>query len=210
MKKIDLNTWKRKVHFQFFKNFDEPFHSLTAEVEVTKAFRFCKIAKINFFDFYLHACLKAVNDLEAFRYRISKGEVFLLETIHVSATLPKPDGTFRFSYVDFDADFSVFRKNISAEKKRILAQDDLFPPKNDDAVIHFSALPWVQFTALSHARDYSIKDSVPKISVGKINETNNLLKMPVSVTVHHGLADGKDVGEFLEKFQFYLEELGAR
>lgn len=207
MKKIDINTWKRKVHFQFFRNFDEPFHSLTAEVDVTKAFLFCKSAKINFFDFYLHACLKAVNDLEAFRYRIFNGEVFLFDTINISATLPKPDGTFRFSYVDFDADFSIFQKNIAEEKKRILNQEDLFPSKNDEAVIHFSAIPWVRFTSLSHARDYSIKDSVPKISVGKVCENGGLLKMPVSVTVHHGLADGKDIGDFLERFQFYLDEV---
>lgn len=208
MKKIDIDTWKRKVHFQFFKNFDEPFHSLTAEVDATNAFHYCKSAGVSFFDFYLHACLKAANDLEAFRYRVSKGEVFLVDTINVSATMPRPDGTFRFSYVDFDADFSVFQKNMAEEKKRILSQEDLFPPKNDDAVIHFSAIPWVNFTALSHARDYSIKDSVPKISVGKTCETNGLLKMPVSVTVHHGLADGKDIGEFLERFQFYLDEAG--
>jgi chloramphenicol O-acetyltransferase type A len=30
-------------------------------------------------------------------------------------------------------------------------------------VIHFSAIPWLDFTSLSHARSYTFPDSCPKI-----------------------------------------------
>ncbi|MDT8413843.1 MAG: CatA-like O-acetyltransferase [Flavobacteriaceae bacterium] len=205
MKKIDLDNWKRKVHFQFFKNFDEPFHSLTFTVDVTHALQHAKKKNISFFNFYTHACLRAVNALEGFKYRIKNNEVYLCEQVNISATLPKGDGTFRFSYVEFHTDFKKFNKRMQAEKLRIQTQETLFPPRNDDAVIHFSALPWVSFTALTHARDFSIRDSVPKISVGGLCEANGKTLMPVSVTVHHALADGNDIGLFKAAFEQFLQ-----
>lgn len=206
MKKIDINTWKRAVHFHFFKNFDEPFHSLTFKVDATRAFQNAKSAKKSFFNFYVHSCLRAVNQLDGFKYRIKNGEVYLCEQVNVSATMPKGDGTFRFSYVEYHPDAKVFYQNMEAEKERIKHQEALFPDRNDDEVIHFSALPWIHFTALTHARDYSIRDSVPKISVGGLVEENDRMLLPVSVTIHHALADGYDIGLFKDAFQDFLNE----
>jgi len=72
-------------------------------------------------------------------------------------------------------------------------------------VIHYSSIPWIKFTALTHARHNAREDSVPKISFGQYREKNDKLLMPVSVTVHHGLMDGYHVGQFLTKFQELLE-----
>lgn len=206
MKKIDLTHWKRAVHFRFFKNFDEPFHSLTFQVEVSRALQITKSQNFSFFNFYVHACLKAVNTIEGFKYRIKNGQVYLCELVNVSAALPKGDGTFRFSYVEFHPDFKKFDKRMEAEKERIKQQETLFPDRKDDEVIHFSALPWVHFTSLTHARDFSIRDSVPKISVGAAEAHSEKWFMPVSVTVHHGLADGHDIGLFKTAFQDFLNQ----
>ena len=68
-------------------------------------------------------------------------------------------------------------------------------------VIHFSALPWVRFTGLSHARSFTHPDSCPKVSVGQTYAEGAATLMPVSVNIHHGLADGYHVGLFLAAFQ---------
>jgi chloramphenicol O-acetyltransferase type A len=65
-------------------------------------------------------------------------------------------------------------------------------------------LPWLNFTSLSHARAFSFKDCIPKISFGKMTEQNGVKTMPVSIHVHHAIADGSDVGLFVEKFQEIL------
>jgi chloramphenicol O-acetyltransferase type A len=39
--------------------------------------------------------------------------------------------------------------------------------------IHFSAIPWLNFTSLSHARSYTFPDSSPKISFGKMTISEN-------------------------------------
>ena len=68
-------------------------------------------------------------------------------------------------------------------------------------LIHFSALPWVRFTGFTHARSFSHPDSCPKISVGQTYAEGGATLMPVSINVHHGLADGYHVGQFLAAFQ---------
>ena len=80
----------------------------------------------------------------------------------------------------------------------------LVPAISGENVIHFSAIPWVDFTSLSHARSFSFRDSMPKISFGKVTEKEGVKSMPVSIHVHHGLMDGYHVGQFVDKFQELL------
>jgi chloramphenicol O-acetyltransferase type A len=74
------------------------------------------------------------------------------------------------------------------------------------ALIQCSALPWFAFTSFSHARNYSTGDSVPKICFGRIFNEGKKKKMPVSVHVHHALADGYHVGKYFEEFQNLLNK----
>ena len=39
---INLDTWKRKSHFEFFSAMDEPFYGLTVEMDVTYAYKKAK------------------------------------------------------------------------------------------------------------------------------------------------------------------------
>ena len=62
----------------------------------------------------------------------------------------------------------------------------------------FSAVPWVNFTSVSHARNFAFRESCPKITFGKLSQNK---KMPVSIHAHHALVDGIHVGEFIKEFQ---------
>ncbi|MES1244892.1 MAG: CatA-like O-acetyltransferase [Acidobacteriota bacterium] len=68
-------------------------------------------------------------------------------------------------------------------------------------LLHCSALPWVSFTSISHARNWGREDSVPKLAFGKVFEQDGRRLMPVSVEVHHALLDGLHVGRYLESLQ---------
>ncbi len=48
---------------------------------------------------------------------------------------------------------------------------------------------------------FYFKDSAPKISFGKMTETNGEKSMPVSIHVHHALVDGVDVGRYIDCYQ---------
>ncbi len=197
----DLTTWPRREHFEFFRQFTEPFFGITVRMECTEAFRHCKAEGSSFFLRYLHDCLYAVNATEPFRYRVEGERVRVYERIHASATIPREDGTFDFSYIPYAADSDIFLRGARAEIERIQRTTGLNVGVAGADVIHFSAVPWLDFTQNSHARNHAFLDSCPKITVGKVTERDGRLGMPVSIHGHHGLMDGRDVATFVDRFQ---------
>lgn len=206
MKKIlALESWNRKEHFEFFSQFEEPFFGLVTKIDCTKAYQFCKETGHSFFIYYLHKILKAVNEVENFRYRIEDNRVVIYNQVDASATITRADHTFGFSYIEFAQEFSTFNQIAKTEIQRIQETTGLFTRQFDmENLIHFSAIPWVDFSHLSHARSFTFPDSCPKISVGKMIEENGQGNFSVSVHAHHGLMDGYHVGLFFEKLQSYL------
>ncbi|MDG2074439.1 MAG: CatA-like O-acetyltransferase, partial [Polaribacter sp.] len=162
---------------------------------------------IPFFVFYLHACMKAINAIENFKYRITEDErIIIYEVIHASATIMREDKTFGFSFIYFSEDLNQFYQNFKKEKERIFNSTDLFPPINSDDCVYCSALPWVNFTGHKEPKN-SESDSITRLAFGKFIKKENTLKMPVSITVNHALIDGYHVSLFFEVFQKSLDSI---
>lgn len=202
--KINLETWNRKEHFLFFKQMEEPFYGITTTIDCTKGYNESKQLGISFFTYYLHKTLLAVNAVENFRLRICNEEVFLFDSISASATVMRADQTFGFSLMEFTENMQDFTTIVSTEIDRIQTTTGIITTEYPENLIHFSALPWIDFTSLSHARSFTWPDSCPKISFGKMTDENGKKTIPVSVHVHHGLVDGYHVGLFLDKLQELL------
>jgi chloramphenicol O-acetyltransferase type A len=199
--KLDLNTWNRKEHFLFFKQMEEPFYGITTSIDCTKAYAKAKELGVSFFSYYLHKTLSAVNAIENFRYRIIEDEVYVFDVIDASATVMREDTTFGFSYMPYAENPIDFAHIVQTEIERIQTTTGVFTREYPENLIHFSALPWINFSSLSHARSFSWPDSCPKISYGKLLDENGTKSMPISVHVHHGLVDGYHVGLFLDTLQ---------
>ena len=203
-----MNSWKRKEHFQFFSGFDEPFFGIVAEIDCTRAIEHASVNRYSFFASYLHKSLLAANLTEEFRYRIENNEVVVYDEINASPTIGRSDDTFSFSFVRFDKNFQAFSSPLSAEITRIQATSGLgLNNEHRNDVIHYSSIPWIRFTGITHARHFKAVDSIPKISFGKAVSLNGKVTMPVSVNVHHGLMDGLQVSRFLDLFQDLMNNL---
>ncbi len=205
---LDLKNWNRKEHFEFFNSMEEPFFGMTFKIDCSKAFLEAKAKNISFFAVYLHKILLAVNAIEPFRYRIIEKDIFVFDKINASATIGRPDKTFGFSQIEFDPNFDIFSNNLAAEIARIQTTTGLFTRAFDQSnLIHFSAVPWVNFTSVSHARSFKLADSCPKINVGKMTVSKKgIHKIAISVHVHHGLMDAISVGEFAYLLQKLMNE----
>lgn len=198
---FDLENWARKDHFNFFNRFEEPFFGVVVDIDCTIAYNKCKKEGIGFFLYYLHQALASANAIENFRLRIEENQIYLYDQVNASAVINRPDGTFGFSYIDYSSDFEEFQSITKKEIERIQNSTGLVPAGSGDNVIHISAMPWLKFTSLSHARSFSFKDSCPKFSFGKMTEVNGKKSMPISIHVNHALADGYHVSLFVDEFQ---------
>ena len=201
---LDISNWNRKEHFEFFSKFEEPFFGLTVDLDFTNAYDKCKKEDISFFLYYLYLSSRTVNAIENFKYRILGEKVFIYDKINASATISRSDKTFGFSHILHDDDLSKFLANAQKEADRIRSGHGLMLEEIREDEVHYSAIPWVKFTSISHSRSFSNKDSCPKISYGKLTTINSRKIMPVSIHVHHALMDGYHIGLFVEKFQELL------
>lgn len=203
MKLLNIDHWNRKEHFHFFNQFDDPYFSVTVDFDVTKLYAHAKTHNLSFFTLYLHACMKAINSVDNFKYRLrDEGHnVVIHEVIHASATILRDDNTFGFSFIHYHDDFKRFNRNFEAEKDRILNSKNLFPVQSTDDCIYCSAMQWFNFSAQKEPVFGSKKESVPKLAFGKFVQKNNKLQMPVAIAVNHALVDGYHVGLFADAFQ---------
>ncbi len=204
--KLDLDTWNRKEHFGFFKNFGEPFYHLNMNIKCTEGLKKTIICGNSIFGWYLFNAMKAANQVKEFRYRIEGEDVFEYDVVHASPTIGREDGTFGFAQMDFVDDFYLFQLKLKTEIERVRKLSGLFTAPERIDVIHYTALPWFSFTGLSHPRNFGDGDSIPKISFGKIFEENSNSFLPLSVQVHHGLIDGYHVARFVKVFTQFLNE----
>ncbi|SER51846.1 chloramphenicol acetyltransferase [Pedobacter rhizosphaerae] len=205
-RKIDINTWVRKDHFNFFNTFEEPFFGVTVDVDCTATYQQAKTAGVSFFLLYLHKSLAAANQIENFSYRIIDGEVWQYKQVNAATTVNRPDGTFGFGYLDFLPDFGKFNKKAQEEIQKVKQSTGLIPSQAGDNVIHYSALPWLNFKSLSHARRFSIHDSCPKISFGQLREEAGRKIMTISIHVNHALVDGYHVSQYVAAYQDLLSQ----
>ncbi len=180
---------------------EEPFFGITISIDCTKAYAKAKELNVSFFTYYLHKTLLAVNTIEPFRYRIIDDEVYIFDTIDASATILREDKTFGFSLMEYAESLTDFAEITKKEIARIQVTPGLITRDFAINLIHFSALPWINFTSYSHARSFTFPDSCPKISFGKMMEENGKKTMAMAVHVHHALLDGYHIGEFVALFQ---------
>ncbi len=207
MKYIDINNWKRKEHFDFFKNFDEPFWGIVADIDCSIAYNFCKENNISFFAYYLHKSLEAINSVEEFRYRIVDDKIAIYDTIHAAATIGREDGTFAFTLIRYIPNFKVFLKHLEYEIQKVKESKGLYmyEDKTRKDVIYYSSTPWLKFTGLTHARNYNTSESTPLITFGKSSLEKGKRTMPVALNAHHALADGLHASKYYDKFQELMD-----
>ena len=203
---IDIETWYRKDQFEFFSQFDEPFFGITARIDCSTAHSISRERGHSFFLYYLHKSLVAANSVELFRYRILGNQIYSYDVVNASPTINRDDGSFGFSYMEYSKNFQTFQSSARKEIEKVRSGKGLKAAVTGENVIHYSSIPWIDFTSLSHARHFGFPDSCPKISFGKMTEEKGSKSMPVSVHVHHGLMDGFHVGQFLDAFQDLMNE----
>ena len=198
--RIDLDTWERRALFELFNAYSEPYHGVCLRVDCTETFDCAKDRRMSVFLSLLHRSLLAANKTENFKLRVVDGAVWAYETIHGGSAVGRPDGTIGFAHYAYKPQLMEFVREASIEMERVRGRSDL-ERYDGQNIIRYSVLPWFDFTSLSHARDFVGRDSAPKITFGKITEAGGRRTMPVSIHVHHGLADGSHVAEFVEHLE---------
>jgi chloramphenicol O-acetyltransferase type A len=201
---LDLESWPRRQTFEYYRAYDKPYFNLCTALEAGPLVELVRSEPdVSFFLAYLYLSLRAANESEPFRYRLSEGRVLVHERIHAGTTILLDDESFGFAHFDYTEDFARFQAAAREAMAQVRAHKGFNPQNHRTDLIHYSILPWVSFTSFSHARNWGEEDSIPKIVFGKATERKGEWLLPVSVEVHHALMDGLHLGRYLETLQSY-------
>lgn len=214
---IDTDNWVRSGNYAFFRDFVNPWYSVATEIDCTEARAAAKASGRSFFLCYLHALLRAVHDIEEFRYRTdAAGRVVLHDRVDVITPVAVPGGTFYTVRIPYEPDFERFYeqaydlvKNIPADGDPYLTERQL-AEQGDYDVILLSATPNLFFTSVTYTqRAAGQATEYPLMNIGRAVEREGRLKMPFSLFVNHAFVDGAHIAGLVEKFEAYLKSTAS-
>ncbi len=208
MKFVDLENWNRKATYELFKDYENPFFNITANLDVTDLYRFCKENNLSFSIANLFYSLQTANEIKEFRFRLVDQKLVEFETIHATQTILNDDETFSFCYFENKPDVFEFNENGKAmvEKYKKLETFDVESHRVD--LLYYSVIPWVSFTSFKNAMRLDSRQTIPRMVFGKMFEDAGRKKLPHSVEIHHAIADGLHVGKYFVSLQEKLLDFG--
>ncbi len=205
MKTINLDGWPRRDHYLLFKEFEYPYFSLCADIDITNFLPLIKTKEISFTAAIMYLVGRVANGIPEFRQRIRDEGPIEHEVVHPSATILSKDDLFTFCTAIYQENFLAFAAETQQEILRIKTEPSLEEKIKDDSMLFMTSIPWVSFTGFMHPVKLSPADSVPRFAWGKFREEGQKTVMPLSVQGHHALMDGLHAGLFYEEFQRLLD-----
>ena len=204
---IDMDTYPRRAHFDYFRTLAYPYVGVTANVDVTELVRLCKGKGVSFYLTFMHAAALAADGVPEFRQRIRDGGIVEYDECPTSHTEPLPDGTYCYCTLHHHMPFGEYI--AQAEEARRLCREKASIEEDEDveSMYFISALPWLHYTALIQPVAGG-DESNPRITWGKYEaDAIGRLMLPVTVLLHHALADGLHLGLFFQGLEKELQAL---
>jgi len=204
MRHIDMETWPRREHFQFFRDWDYPHFNMCANVDVTSFYPAVKRRSASFTVAVAYVLARTANEIPEFRHRIRSGEAIEHEVVHPATTILGDEDMFGFCTMYYDEDFDLFAVRAAEQVAHAKEHPTLTGEQGQDDLLYMSPIPWVSFTSCMHPLQLHPADSIPRFVWGKFFVEGESLKMPLSVQGHHALMDGLHIGRFFALVQDYL------
>ena len=205
---IDMSREPRSGQFAYVSALADPWAGATVMVDITDFLSAIREKGLPFFLSFLFAVTRAGNAVPELRRRLlPDGTVVEYDLCQPSYTAMKPDGAY--VYVDVDggiADIRAFcaqgkANQATAIEKGVLAE-------GGDVLDHFfiSSVPWLPYVQIKLPGGMP-GDSHPRISWGQYREENGRVRIPVTLYVHHALADGLHISRFFENLRRELDAI---
>ena len=209
MKKIDVNSWKGKKHYEWFKKYPAHYYGVTSRLDITKLVNLSKEKKYLFFICMRYFVVKGLNEVEEMRMRIIDDEPFIFDICHPAYAVMTESGVYdnceNDYYDDFEKFYSVTKESISTCKKAFNEEKSYNDLTRFDQFF-ITCLPWIDFTSLTHPMINDALKSIPRVCFGKYVLENGKYMIALNIQVTHALVDGYPLSQAFLRIQKLLDE----
>ena len=204
-KLLDMNSYPRRAHFDYFRAMTDPYAGVTVNVDVTELVTECKQKNRSFFLAFLHIVALAANDVPELRQRICGDGIVeypVCDTSHIE--LPA-SGAYCYCTVHHqNLTWEEYFTQAKIQQKKAVEDPSIEEDDDVDSLLFISCVRWLNYVQLK--QPVPKEGSNPRITWGKYEKDyRGRLMMPVSLFVHHSLVDGVHLGAFYSRLDELLQ-----
>lgn len=206
---LDMDSYKRKGHFEYFRTLAYPYMGATVNVDITRLIPRIKAEKLPFFLTLCYCVARAANRVPELRQRIIGDRIAEFESCETSHTVALDDGTYCYCSLECVGAFGEFLPYaVEAQERAKTVQNTVDSAEEESGLIFLSTLPWFSYTAIVQPVPIPA-DSNPRITWGRYFEQDEKTLLPVTVLCNHALVDGLHLAQFFELLSEQINELAA-
>lgn len=204
---IDMQSYQRKSHFEYFCGLAYPYVGITVNVDITRFIQSIKANKLPSFLSLCYCVSQAANQIPEFKQRIVENQIIEYDSCRTSHTVALDDGTYCYCDLDSNRSFKDYIGYATVEQEKAkqlpsICEDEL---ESLDKIF-ISTLPWISYTALINPVPLPA-DSHPRITWGKYFTENGKILLPLSVLCHHALVDGLHIARFYDSLRQQMNQI---
>lgn len=204
---IDMDTYPRRAHFDYFRSLQNPMLGITVQVDVTRLRAFCRREGCSFFLAFLRVAALAADDVPQLRQRIRDGGIVEYDACGTSHVELREDGTYGYCTLYHHMPWRDDFRGAEAHRERCRQEASIEEDEDVEGLYFVTSLPWLKYTQLTQPTAGG-DESNPRISWGRFEDDGQgHIVMPVTLLAHHALVDGLHVARFFENIDRQIEQL---
>ena len=200
LRRVDLDSWPRREHFEHFAQSSPCLWSLTTHVDVTQLAARLRASERKTYIAQLWMLATVVNNHDEFRMAFdAQGELAVWNVVHPFFTVFNPAAeTFSTVWAEYSPNFGEFHDRAAPLLAEYRSSTAYAPQQNVPAnTFDVSSMPWLSFTSL----DLQLKDAwsylTPIFTIGRYDERDGRVLMPLAVQGNHATVDGFHVSRLI-------------
>ena len=207
---IDLSTWPRREHFQYYRTAIPCGYSATVRMDVTEAVNFAKAHGLHFYPCFVYAAAKTVNERDEMRMMLAPdGAPGIWDVSHPCFTVfHSDDHTFSDLWTEHSEDFSQFYQNFLADQAAYGDHHGIKAKPGQPANFYcISCAPWLDFTGYASTVSGGQPNLFPVITCGQMVREGDKVRMAMAINISHAAADGWHTAQFVRDLQALLDTI---
>ena len=207
---IELDTWPRKEHYLHFTKELNCTCCLTSNIDVALLVHGAKSAHRSLYICLLYCICKVINRHDEFKmsYQWQTDTLILWEEVGAShIVFHEKDETFTRIWSAWKEDFMAFYESCALDVARGKNISGYSVPNVPPNLFDVSCLPWITYTGMSLHIPENWIYLAPIITWGKFEEVNGKALLPLTMQIHHAVADGFHIARFFKEVEQVANDL---
>lgn len=204
--KVDIDKWSRGSLFQFYIEKMRIVMSLTVDINVAPLITYTKKNDLKFYPAMIWVVSKVINSHDEFKYSWdTDGNLIRWNSISPSYTVfNRDDECFSKFVTEYTDDiFEFYQRTVDDQRK--YQEERAIIGNQPQNFFDVSCLPWVKYKHFDvHVFDEG-KFLAPVVTWGKYEVQNGNALMPLTMNIHHAVADGFHLSRFFNEVQELID-----